>query len=466
MQTKGVTSGVKALMTPCVVGLMVVAGIGFGPTGALALDPGPKCEAAKLGASAKQPKCRAGVFAKSISKAEAPDAAKLAKCDDKFDGGFSKAEEKGGFDCPTTGDGPAIEGLLDACIDGIVTDLGGAPGAGGDEAKCQSKKLKEVGKYAKCRLKADSTAIKKAAAADYSKCNTKLSDKWAKIEAKPPCLTTGDLAAVKAKVDACQLDVSQSLTGVPLCGNGTLNSGEQCDDGNVANGDGCSSTCQVEVTIEYQQDFEGLNAGSASALGDDGWLVGANVFAGLPPGGAFLYNYFAFPAPNGGAAFSAVATGEGGAPQGAQQLSIYSDYNNGDHANGNTIEANVFRARTIVAGDVGKVFTFQFDRKLGNLNSAGDPNCPYPVAGPFLGTPCANTALAFIKVFDPVFTLLDFPTADMTSISTTWGTSSVTTAPIPAGAVGGQLQFGFLNKASLYQPSGIFYDNVTFSSVP
>ena len=201
-------------------------------------------------------------------------------------------------------------------------------------------------------------------------------------------------------------------------------------------------------------------------MSGDGWLVGANVFAGLPPGGAFLGNYFAFPAPNGGPAFSAIATGEGGVPQGAQQLSIYSDYNNGDHANGNTIEANVFRERTIVAGDVGKVFTFQFDRKLGNLNSAGDPNCPYPVAGPFLGTPCANTALAFIKVFDPVFALLNFPTADMTSISTTWGTSSVTTAPIPVGAVGGKLQFGFLNKASLYQPSGIFYDNLTFSSVP
>jgi cysteine-rich repeat protein len=31
-----------------------------------------------------------------------------------------------------------------------------------------------------------------------------------------------------------------------LCGNGTLDSGEQCDDGNVANGDGCSATCQLE----------------------------------------------------------------------------------------------------------------------------------------------------------------------------------------------------------------------------
>ncbi len=35
----------------------------------------------------------------------------------------------------------------------------------------------------------------------------------------------------------------------PNCGNGVINAGEQCDQGagNQANGDGCSSTCQVEI---------------------------------------------------------------------------------------------------------------------------------------------------------------------------------------------------------------------------
>ena len=32
----------------------------------------------------------------------------------------------------------------------------------------------------------------------------------------------------------------------PVCGDGILDFGEACDDGNAANGDGCSSTCQVE----------------------------------------------------------------------------------------------------------------------------------------------------------------------------------------------------------------------------
>ncbi len=41
--------------------------------------------------------------------------------------------------------------------------------------------------------------------------------------------------------DQCQLENPQ------LCGNGTVNPGEQCDDGNTADGDGCNSTCQNEA---------------------------------------------------------------------------------------------------------------------------------------------------------------------------------------------------------------------------
>ena len=33
-----------------------------------------------------------------------------------------------------------------------------------------------------------------------------------------------------------------------VCGNGVIEQGEQCDDGNTTNGDGCSSTCQIEET--------------------------------------------------------------------------------------------------------------------------------------------------------------------------------------------------------------------------
>jgi len=34
---------------------------------------------------------------------------------------------------------------------------------------------------------------------------------------------------------------------VAVCGNGAREGIEQCDDGNIMNGDGCSFACQIEV---------------------------------------------------------------------------------------------------------------------------------------------------------------------------------------------------------------------------
>lgn len=425
----------KRSMT-ALLALALAAGLSFPAAATAAVAPADKCESTKAKSAGKLGKCRSGIYATSIKKSLLePDAEKLLKCSDKITDSFTKAEVKAEGACPTTGDSAAVETTVNACIDAALTDLGDLPGPGGDAAKCQSSKMREAGKYLDCRLKALAKGITKALPPDFSKCEEKLATKFTKLELKT-CSTTGDQAAIKADLDACYDAVASAIDDIP------------------------------DPVVEISQDFEALDPNTPSVLGDAGWLVGANVFSGLPgSGGGFIYNYFAFPAPNGGAAFSALVVGEGGAEQGNQQMSVYSDYNNGDHANGNTIEANVFLSRPVVAGDVGRTFTFEFDHKLGNLNSASDPQCPSNLGGPFDGTPCANTALAFIKVFDPVFALLDFPTADMTLIPATWGTSSVTTAPIPANAVGGVIQIGFLNNASLYQPSAIFYDNVLLTSL-
>jgi cysteine-rich repeat protein len=40
--------------------------------------------------------------------------------------------------------------------------------------------------------------------------------------------------------------IAISTATVSNCGNGIIDQNEQCDDGNTVNGDGCSSTCQVE----------------------------------------------------------------------------------------------------------------------------------------------------------------------------------------------------------------------------
>jgi len=201
----------------------------------------------------------------------------------------------------------------------------------------------------------------------------------------------------------------------------------------------------------YSQNFEGLVQTSPSALSGDGWLVYGNVWS---PTNVYLYGYGPYPAPNGSGAFCAVDLNQGGPQQGAQQLSVYSDYNNtGAHGAGNLVESNVYREQTVVAGDVGKTWVFAFDAKRGNI------------AG-------ASQAKAFIKTLNPAagWALTNYVFADMTTIPETWSNYSISLA-IDASLVGQVFQIGFLNTATFFQPSGVFYDNVdlhegTTSSVP
>ena len=190
----------------------------------------------------------------------------------------------------------------------------------------------------------------------------------------------------------------------------------------------------------YSQNFEAMVQSNPNALSADGWVIYGNVFS--PDHSTFLYGYGTFPAPNNGFGFSTVDAGQGGVPQGVQQLNIFSDYNNVDHGNGNQIESNVFREQTITAADVGKQWTFQFDAKLGNLV-----------------TP--STALAFIKTLDPAnsYATTNFLTVNTTALPATWGTFTIPIA-ITAPLVGQILQIGFANTATHYVASGVYYDNV------
>jgi hypothetical protein len=208
---------------------------------------------------------------------------------------------------------------------------------------------------------------------------------------------------------------------------------------------------QAQLTA-YSQDFEGLDQANPAALADDGWLVFGNVFeVGT---GNYLYGYGPFPAPNGGPAFSAVDAGQGGAEQGAQQLVVYSDYNNGDHGAGHSIEANVFQEQIVDAANVGETWVFSFDAKRGNINDPGFPGCP-----------CSTTALAFIKTLDPGagFALTNFITFDTTALPDAWGSYELS-IDIDSSLPGQILQFGFLSTATLFEPSGVLYDNIGFSS--
>lgn len=214
---------------------------------------------------------------------------------------------------------------------------------------------------------------------------------------------------------------------------------------------GASFTVSAMALSPYSQNFEGLSLSASNSLSADGWLVGANVFT---PGGSYIGGYFAFPAPNPGGGFSSMATGEGGANQGAKYLNVYSDYNNtGEHIAGNIVESFVFQERTFSAGDIGLTYIFKFDYKA-------------PANG---GPSGGSTAAAFWKVLDPAagFSTLSSGTFNTTGASTSvWSEGNMMSITVDSGWTGKLLQFGFTNKATNFAPSGVYYDNVSLTPVP
>lgn len=253
------------------------------------------------------------------------------------------------------------------------------------------------------------------------------------------CVNT-DIADRCEDGEECTADSCAPATG---CRRVNVADGTPCDAGT---GECGSGTCVPLSAVQYSQDLESLDRMSTSALAEDGWLVFGNVFDGE----AYLYGYGPFPAPNSGEGFCAIVAGQGGGPQGTQQLSVYSDYKNTDHANGYLIESTVYRERAITAADVGKTISFSFDAKRGNINDPSDPLCP-----------CRTTAVGFIKTLNPMagFATTNFVKRDTTALMENWDRYEITLA-IDAGLVGQLLQVGFANTTTLYQPSGNFYDNI------
>lgn len=190
--------------------------------------------------------------------------------------------------------------------------------------------------------------------------------------------------------------------------------------------------------MPYSQDFEAL-APVDGSLAADGWLVYGNIFF---PDWTWFYGHGPWPAPNNIGNWCDIVTGQGGPDQGLQQLVVYSDYANGDHALGYFIESNLFQEQTILVGAT-DVWTFAFDAKMGDLGGG-------------------STAAAFIKTLDPNagWITTNFITVDMTFVPITWGTYSLS---IDLTGLDDQiLQFGFMTVATLYEPCGVFYDNVNF----
>jgi len=195
----------------------------------------------------------------------------------------------------------------------------------------------------------------------------------------------------------------------------------------------------------YAQTFEELIHTDPDALANDDWLVFGNVFT---PENELLYSYGPFAAPNHNLAFCQIVQGESGEEQGLQVLSVFSDYENLDHANGNLVESIVYREQVIGASDVGSVWCFKFQHKRGNIEGS-------------------STANAFIKTLDPNngYMMTNYIVVDMTTVPDTWGGDSLMIG-IDASLENQLLQIGFSNIATEYEGSGIFYDNLVLEVTP
>ncbi len=142
---------------------------------------------------------------------------------------------------------------------------------------CGAAKMKEAGKYANCRLKADSKALKKNETPDYSRCSSKFADKWSKAEAKAAgaCPSNGDEATVEAAITTCMGDVATGVAPPPACAGVSI--GGACWF-LTAQGDDCDTTCAAagllydEATRTYVGS-DGTNANCETvmdALGAEG----------------------------------------------------------------------------------------------------------------------------------------------------------------------------------------------------
>ena len=209
----------------------------------------------------------------------------------------------------------------------------------------------------------------------------------------------------------------------------------------------------------YTQNFEGMtpnqgfsdpDKGFINDLDADGWQIYGIVYDSNPYPNVGAANitgqYGPFPAANGEpGSIQGVATGQGGPSQGDVVLSKYSDYNNRDGQATGYVSASTYQEQTVGAGDVGNIWRFGYDAKMGNLEAD-------------------SSAFAYILTQDFVDKGESFNSNDSTNLPIEWMRYFVDMA-ITADMVGDNLTFGFGATATGDNGSGVFYDNLEFAQV-
>lgn len=177
----------------------------------------------------------------------------------------------------------------------VVAAASTAPAAT-DADKCAAAKMKAGAKYGSCRLLADAKANTKGVPVDYTKCDAKLSKAFDKADSKygADCPTTGDRASVQTDMDEVLGCVATGLSGTAddcdlsgaqLCGNGVVDPGEVCDQGNLGGATCSSATAGVNNlgTLACGPDCTSFDtsgciecpASDSAAINGQCWVLGA-----------------------------------------------------------------------------------------------------------------------------------------------------------------------------------------------
>jgi hypothetical protein len=208
-----ITSGTVALTTLTLAATLAVPAYGGGaPTAA-------GCNQAKLNAAAKTTAASLGCYANAAATGLPVDPNCVGKADHVLATAFAKTDARGG--CATTGDAPAVEASINAC----VNEIAGALGSVVRPNTCLNGKLRAAGKKTSAKLKCAATAAAKSVSPDpkcLTKAETAFASTWSSLEARGGCPTAGDAHAIETIVDDDCVSAVEGALGLSTSSTTTL----------------------------------------------------------------------------------------------------------------------------------------------------------------------------------------------------------------------------------------------------
>ncbi len=228
------------------IGFLVSGMLVAGRPAAAKTTPEQKCAAAKQKAAGKEIAAELGCYAKATGKA-LPTVDQL--CLDKATGKMSAAFTKAGTAC--VGDLTGVQSQVDGCVNQLMATATAPVNPGDPPAtgKCPADKIKASGKKSAAKLGCTAKSAGSGKPLDplcIMKAETKFDAAITKADSKGTCV--GTQVGLEVVVDnVCFNPIASSLPPVaPACGNGIIEPGETCDDGNTVNGDSCPSDCVIQ----------------------------------------------------------------------------------------------------------------------------------------------------------------------------------------------------------------------------